>query len=302
VARYGRMSALVHGFREAASSSDAPRPDVYDAPDLPDVLASLYARGRAAHPKLRVTEEAFGRCLARALAIDPCQRPETLAAEDLYLSCACAEGVRGAAAAFERQFAKTIRRATSRVLPTRDEREEAEQRARQLLLIGGGDRGPRIAEYHGRGSLEAWVSVAAIRVAISLGRSESAERRLQAKALAEATGGDPERMVMKDEIRREMETAVREALARLPPRDRLILGLFLVSGMTLQAIGKSLGITHQAVSKQIAKSRDLILEDIRGTVAERLKISTDELMSIMRLVASQLDASISRVLRKEDEP
>jgi RNA polymerase sigma-70 factor (ECF subfamily) len=267
--------------------------------DLAQLKASLYARGRAAHPKLAVSEAAFGKCLDRAMASPTYAGPEGLAVGDLYLACACAAGARGAAAAFERQFAKTIRRAASRVLPTRDEREESEQRARQEILTGGeGGSGPRIAEYLGHGPLDAWISVAAIRVAISLGRSESAERRLRARALAEATGVDSAHLLKNEEVRREIEPAVAAALGRLPSRDRLILGLFLVSGMTLEAIGKSLGITHQAVSKHLAKSRDAILADIRGTVAERLKISTDELMSIMRLVASQLDASITRVLGK----
>ena len=293
------MSTEVRGFKRSPPSGTEGEV-ASGAPDVAELQASLYARGRAAHPKLAASEAAFGKLVARAAASPSYAGPESLAAADLYLACACAEGARGAAAAFERRFAKTIRRAASRVLPTRDEREEAEQLARREILVGREGAGPRIAEYLGHGALDAWISVAAIRVAISLGRSESAERRLRARALAEATGVDAEHLLKNEEIRREIEPAVTAALARLPSRDRLILGLFLVSGMTLDAIGKSLGITHQAVSKHLAKSRDAILADIRGTVAERLKISTDELMSIMRLVASQLDASITRVLGKPD--
>jgi RNA polymerase sigma-70 factor, ECF subfamily len=292
------MSTQERGVSRVAASGSERNVASGTPPDLAELQASLYARGRAAHPKLAASEEAFGQAVARAVAVPSYAGPDSIAAADLYLARACAEGARGAAAAFERQFAKTIRRAASRVLPTRDEREEAEQRARQEILVGGQGAGPRIAEYLGNGPLDAWISVAAIRVAISLGRSESAERRLRARALAEATGADAERLLKNEEMRREIEPAVSAALGRLPARDRLILGLFLVSGMTLEAIGKSLGITHQAVSKHLAKSRDAILVDIRSTVAERLKISTDELMSIMRLVASQLDASITRVLGK----
>jgi RNA polymerase sigma-70 factor (ECF subfamily) len=289
------MTTYERSLLRSASGKGDP---VADTTRPPEGQAALYERGRAAHPKLAVSEAAFGKALARAKASPSFTAPDALAVADLYLACACAEGARGAAAAFERRFAKTIRRAASRVLPTRDEREEAEQRARQEILTGVDGAAPRIVEYLGNGPLDAWISVAAIRVAISLGRSESAERRLRARALAEATGVDGERLLKNEDIRREIEPAVSAALGRLPSRDRLILGLFLVSGMTLQAIGKSLGITHQAVSKHLAKSRDAILADIRGTVAERLKISTDELMSIMRLVASQLDASITRVLGK----
>src|SRR5215510_10926965 len=119
---------IVRAFQEQATSAPVMGRDIAaETSNLPDLLASLYTRGRAAYPKLAVSEQAFGRCLARAMASPSFQGVETLAVADLYLGCACADNVRGAAAAFETRFAKIIRRAASRVLPTRDEREEAEQ-------------------------------------------------------------------------------------------------------------------------------------------------------------------------------
>jgi RNA polymerase sigma-70 factor (ECF subfamily) len=291
------MSALLRAFQEAAEAT-ADAPVTYDTQEIATLLASFYARGQKAYPKLAVAEAPFGQCVARAVAGGAARHPDALPAEDLYLSCACADGVRGAADTFERRYARIIHRATARVLADRDDREDAEQRVRQQILVGSHDRGPRIAEYRGEGPLEAWISVAAIRIAISLGRAEKAVRRLQAKALAEVSSGDPERLYMKEELRPVVEAAVNTALERLPPRDRLILGLYLVSGLTLQAIGKSLGVSHQAVSKQIAKARDAVLESVGATVAERLKMSASDLSSIMRLVASQLNANISRLLAK----
>jgi RNA polymerase sigma-70 factor len=102
---------------------------------------------------------------------------------------------------------------------------------------------------------------------------------------------------MKAELRSALEPAVAEALGRLDDRDRLILRLFLLSGMTLQAIGQSLGLTQQAVSKRLAKVREGLLQDIRKNVAARLKIAQDDFSSIMRFIASQLDVSITRALR-----
>jgi RNA polymerase sigma-70 factor, ECF subfamily len=260
-------------------------------------VEALYARGREAHPSLRVGVEAFRQYLARCLDDAPADAPEKLAAPDLYLACACIERARGAAARFEALFAKVIRRAVSRVVAARDDRDEAEQRVRQHLLVGTGGAGPALAKYPGHVPLAKWISVVAIRLAISLRRSESAERRLREKAGAEALGVSPEHMFMKAEIRRVFEPAVEEALGRLADRDRLILRLFLVGGMTLHAIGNSLGISHQAISKRLAKTRETLLEDIRQTVAAKLDLPKDELSSVLRFVASQLDVNISRVLR-----
>jgi DNA-binding transcriptional regulator LsrR (DeoR family) len=104
---------------------------------------------------------------------------------------------------------------------------------------------------------------------------------------------------MKGELRIAFESAVTDALGRLNPRERLVLRLFLVSGMTLEAIGKSLGVTRQAVSKTIARARDGIVSDVRISVEKSLKITKEDLSSLLRFVASQLDVSISRVLGHE---
>jgi RNA polymerase sigma-70 factor, ECF subfamily len=294
------MTALMRAFEEEAGSFAACRPDLNVAATA-ELLAALYARGRAAHPRVVVGEQEFGRHLARC-ANSGRQEDSTslaeIAAEDVYLACACAARVRGAAAAFEERFGRVIRRAVSRVLDTADERQEAEQRAWQHLL-GEDGRGPsRISQYLGRGSLEKWVSVASMRIAISFGRTESAERRLREKAIAEASGVDPEALFAAGDLREAFEAAVTGALAALKPRERLVMKLFLVSGMTLDAIGKSLGITRQAVSKTLARARETIVEQVEASVKQTLKMTKEDLTSVLRYVASQLDVSISRALEK----
>jgi RNA polymerase sigma-70 factor (ECF subfamily) len=222
---------------------------------------------------------------------------DTVAIEDLYLACACARGTPGAAAAFESRFGKTIRRAVSRVLGGAADRDEAVQRARQALLVGTGGAPAKITQYLGHGPLESWVGVAAIRLAVSLGRSEGTERRVRDKAAAALTRtADPEILCMKSELRRELEAAIEEAMARLADRERLVLRLYLVSGMTLSAIGKSLGVSQSTVSGLLVKARHSVLSSVRRSLGKRLNVSRGDVASIARLVASQLDISISRVL------
>ena len=221
------MSTAVRAFREVqgrAAESDA-EPE-RDAAASAELLKSRYARGQAANPRIVVSEQAFARCLARCATegnAGNCDGLANLAIEDLYLACACAESARGAAAAFERQFGRAIRRGVSRVLSTADERQDAEQRVRHHLLVDFSNGAPRIAQYLGQGPLEKWVSVAAMRIAISFGRAETAERRLREKAIAEAAGVDPEALFMKGELRDAFEAAVKDSLGQLSGRERLVL-------------------------------------------------------------------------------
>jgi RNA polymerase sigma-70 factor (ECF subfamily) len=101
---------------------------------------------------------------------------------------------------------------------------------------------------------------------------------------------------MKGEIRREVEADFEQALERLEDRERLLLRLYLVSGMTMEDIGKTLGVAHQTVSRRLVKARKRLLADVRDQLAGLLKVSKSELRSIVRLVASELNLSISRLL------
>jgi RNA polymerase sigma-70 factor (ECF subfamily) len=263
--------------------------------DCMDEVGQALALGRAAHPRLKLSLEIFTRHYSRAFAA---RKPASkqLAVEDLYLACACANRVGGAAAAFEARYSKVMRRAVARVIANSSEREEVLQHARKVLLVGSAASEPKIASYLGQGPLENWLAVAAIRLAISHGRAESAERRLRDRIGDEALGGDPELLLLKGEIRRELQAAVKEALGRLADRDRLVLRLWLVSGSTLAGIGKAFGVSQQTVSRWLADARDAILGDVQRSLADRLKIAREELPSIARLIASQLDISISRLL------
>jgi RNA polymerase sigma-70 factor, ECF subfamily len=265
--------------------------------DIGELLQALLARGRVAHPDLEVPPEAFARCLARSIEGEGVAFLERIAIEDLYFACACAHRVSGAAASFEIRFGRTIRVAVSRVLAGSADRDEAEQRTRQALLVGSDDKPAKIAQYLGHGSLEGWIRIAAIRLAISLGRSEAAERRVRDKAVTAMTDQfDPETLVMKSQLRPELEAAVEEALECLEGRQRLLLRLYLVSGMTLSAIGKSFGVSQSTVSLLLVKTRRNVLASVRQRLKTRLGVSKSDLPSVARLVASQLNVSIARLL------
>jgi RNA polymerase sigma-70 factor, ECF subfamily len=290
------VNPLVAAFRDAVPHVGAARPSPLGE-DLGELLQGLLARGRAAHADLQVTPEAFARCLARSIEGEAVASLERIALEDLYLACACAERVPGAATSFEVRFGRTIRVAVSRVLAGSADRDEAAQRTRQALLVGSDDTPAKIAQYLGHGSLEGWIRIAAIRLAISLGRSEGAERRVRDKAVTAMTDHfDPETLYLKSELRPELEAAVEEALERLEGRQRLLLRLYLVSGMTLAAIGKSFGVSQSTVSALLVKTRRSVLAGVRQRLKRRLGVSKSDLPSIARLVASQLNVSIARLL------
>jgi RNA polymerase sigma-70 factor len=256
-------------------------------------LLGIYRRGRIAHPDIGLDFAIFAEFFWTANGGGGDGPTALLAAGDLFLAYACAGGVRGAAARFEVYCGASIDRAVARALPLVKDREEAGQRTRQILLVG---ERPKISQYRGQGPLAHWVSVVALRVAVSTGRADTAERRLRQRLIADAIGAaDPERQLMEREIRLKVEGALTEALNQLERRDRLVLRLHLVSGMSLTAIAKMFRVNHTTVSRRVRRICEGLLNAVAG-VLRGGAFRNDDLSSVLGLLASRLDISVSRLL------
>lgn len=105
-------------------------------------LAAACARGRAAFAEVPLDDEIFVRHLARAaMRMSDGAALSALAAEDLYLACACLVGAPGAADALMAQQRSVIRRAIALTAP-RANADEIEQGLLTDLLVGSPGRPP----------------------------------------------------------------------------------------------------------------------------------------------------------------
>src|SRR5205085_10230752 len=107
----------------------------------------------------------------------------------------------------------------------------------------------------------------------------------------------PEIAYLKERYRVDFEHALRKALQVLSERDRALLRLHLVSGVTVERIGKMYGVTQPTASRWLAQARASMLDEIKTTLGKRLGTSPDELASLAGLVASRLDMSLSQLLK-----
>jgi RNA polymerase sigma-70 factor (ECF subfamily) len=89
---------------------------------------------------------------------------------------------------------------------------------------------------------------------------------------------------------------VRDALAALPDRDRLLLRLTTVSGLSHEQIANIYKVNQSTVSRWIARARSEVLETTERSVCRKLGVARDEFLSLAGLLVSRIDLSISRVL------
>lgn len=219
---------------------------------------------------------------------------------DLYLACAAGHGVPGASEAFVQCFFGPIAAAVQTIDRDPSLIDDVRQALHERLLLAT-DEPPRIFQYGGRASLATWLGVAAQRMALGLLRAEGARQRATDRAGDEplAIELDPELAYLKTRYRGAFKEALTVALGRLPQRQRTVMRLHTVGGLTLQRIATMLLVDESTVSRWVHRAREAILQETQRELGQRLGIRVAEVPSIARLVSSQIDVSVARLLGDE---
>jgi RNA polymerase sigma-70 factor, ECF subfamily len=107
---------------------------------------------------------------------------------------------------------------------------------------------------------------------------------------------DPELRHLKAMYRAELRGALEAALVALPDRQRAVLRLTFVDGMRLHQIAKLYGVHESTVSRWLAQATDDVAAATRKRLIATLTLSPGTADSVARMVLSNLDLSIARIL------
>ena len=267
--------------------------------DLPTAIAAAWRAGQQAHPDLRVEEAVFREWALRCLpAGSGAEGVAALHGDDLYLACACAASDRRALEELDRRLQRAVPSAAARMRASNSFIEEVAQRLRQKLLVGGPDGQPKIRAYVARGPLSSWLRAAALREALNLLEGERDDAPLDGAALGRlpAGGPDPELDLVKRRYAPEFKSALDEALRGLAAKERNLLRLYFVQGLTVEEIGRMEGTHKSTISRWLAKARANVLADVRKRLTAALKLSPVELDSLIGALQSQLHVSLHKAL------
>jgi RNA polymerase sigma-70 factor (ECF subfamily) len=295
------LSATFWRDRGPAGSRTEPVDTGRAEPAFEAELVALCARGRGAFEGVTLTDRTFVGHLARVAKMNGAA-PGALAAlavEDLYLACGCLAGSEGAVPAFIARHGPQLRATILRIARGADA-GEIEQQLIKDLLVGSAASPPKIGSYAGKAPIERWLGVAAQRAALMWLRENRIEARAREGAGAEPAASahsHPEIAFLKARYRGDFEQALKEALERLPERERTLLRLSVVNGVSLEKIGKMFAVSQPTASRWLAAAREALLDDIKATLGNRLGASSEELASLAGMVASGLDLSLSMLLK-----
>lgn len=222
-------------------------------------------------------------------------------AADLALAQALAGGDPAALREFEARLVPEIRGALARVRLPGGAADEVVQAMRVDLLVGDDGHAPRIAEYEGRGELAAWLRVSATRAAWKLLRKTHREETLDDVLLEHWPDATPEpERAIKSAYAQELKGALSEALAALEVRQRNLLRQHVLDDLTIDELALLYRVHRATCARWLADARAELAKGTKRRLMERLgrgRARLDEVESLLRWLDSDIELSISRILR-----
>ena len=258
-------------------------------------LQALCDEAAAAWPGVVVDSADVIAAFRAKLASDDPPAISAAGISELYLALACARGDEAAIAAFDRAYLDVVPVALSSMKLPAATVEDVRATVRDKLLIAEAGRTPRVVDYAGRGRLRGLIQVTATRTAIDRIRLEDREAELPADHQL-AGAGDVELSLIKAQYREAFVAGFTVAVGKLERRDRNLLRLHLLGGVTLEQLAQMYGVHRATVVRWLGAARSALFDATRAHVASSIGAPSDELDQMFDLVRSRVELSVERLL------
>lgn len=228
----------------------------------------------------------------------------SLHVEDLFLAWACLNQQRDALSAFERFTRPLI------ALAVRRDAKDTDELIHQVqikLLVAEAARPPRLADYTGVGPLKAFVMVMAMRCLADSRRSDERRREdhigdgwLELASIAGSNTG-PESKLQWAELEPHAARAVNEAMAALSVRQRTVLRLHYVEGISAEALGRMYSVHRATTTRWLVDARERVLELVQQRLRATLDVSTASLASLNQTLVGGLELSLPSLVESSND-
>jgi RNA polymerase sigma-70 factor (ECF subfamily) len=257
-------------------------------------MEAAHARARETWPGVILSVESFVAYVTEhRQRTEEALRPPLSDVElgELYLACACALRDKQALEYFEAQYL-TVLNGRLRAQGSSDVFiDDVCQDVREKLFLGST---PKIKDYSGRGSLRGWVGVVGLRAAQDRRRQEP---KLPKEERPPESGPDPARDYLKRRYGDDFKRAFEDSIAELPAKERTLLRLYYIDGLTQQKIGTLYKVDRATVCRWLEECREIVQRRTHHLLAAKLDLRGREAESLAAVVQSQLDISVARILR-----
>jgi RNA polymerase sigma-70 factor (ECF subfamily) len=262
--------------------------------EIIDAIAGGLRSGSEQYPELVVDDRAFAAAMARSW--ESVAALAELHVADLYLAQACASGDARAIAAFERAHSPAIASALRALRLADDVAADIAQDVREKLFVGAPGK---IATYSGRAALGSWLRTIATRTAVAALRRR-ADNSLDDEAMEAlpSTEDTPDERYFRATYHTEFKAAFDAAIASLTAQQRDLLRQRFVDGLALEVIGEKYGVHKTTAFRWLEEARTALTKRTHNAFQQRTRATVSEMRSIVRVLESNVELSLRRVLAK----
>jgi RNA polymerase sigma-70 factor (ECF subfamily) len=252
-------------------------------------IEQMFLMGQRRWPTIELSFEAFAAHCRQTLDSGR-QRP--VEAADLYLCCACAAAQPEALRVFERDGQGVAKAAIRRIDSDEDFVRDTLQELWSRLLVGSE---ARVRSYSGQGPLQAWLRVAATRLALDRrrARKRGVRREVALSDTLEAVPFSPEASLLKARFGDAFRDALRTAVAGLSKQARNVLRMHVVGHCSIDEIGRAYNVHRATAARWIDRSRSTIYARVREQLGEHHPLTDSEFRSLAGLMGPELQLSLS---------
>lgn len=256
-----------------------------------EILDQILAAGAAKWPSVTFDKEAFGRHVA-ALGVDDARLHTH--GMDLLLVSEVLQGNGQALQVFDVVLASVVT-VVRRIDPAQSFIEEVTQELRIKLLT---NPEPKLRGYGALGALVEWLRVAALRTALNLKRSDHLLPTDDVPVKAILVGVDDAHM--KQLYLQELNAAVEHGFRRLSARERTLLRLHFIDGLSLDRIAVMYNVHRATVARWLVTIRQRLFDEVSEHLAVTHGLGQTDIRSLYRRMQDEVHVTISRVLQPSE--
>ncbi|MBL8910180.1 MAG: hypothetical protein JNM17_05675 [Archangium sp.] len=271
---------------------------MWRTPDAEKILVELHQQGVEAWPAIDVSLERFSKHVEAVspptLDLDALAK---LSGEGLTLSAACLDQQPAAMSIFESVYLAPLSRVLAKLDGGSEVANDVLQRLRAQFFAPSPTGRSSFFAYSGAGAFAVWLKVIAVREAQKMRRGAVATNTVSDDSLSvmPTPEADPELRFMKLQHRAHFKVCFQEALSALGKRERSVLRMSLVEGLSIDDIGKVYDVHRATAARWLTSAREQLVRDCRVKLAERLGVSETELDELMGSVQSNLSISLGQL-------
>jgi RNA polymerase sigma-70 factor (ECF subfamily) len=261
-------------------------------------VESFSQRFPGIHVDLGVWVERFLALCAGDATAPPAEVLAAIHADDLCLAIACESGDREALAHLTKAVLPQALSGLTRFAKDGLTPEDVKSAVLEKLFAGG-----RLASYSGRGPLQGWLRVVATRIALNMRRARTSENERDQQLMQEVLGepASPEHQLVRQDLKQVFQQAFSAALQALPDEERDALRMHLYEGLSIDDLARIFGVHRATAARWLTRARDTLHAQVSTHIRGAMDCSDAELQSVMQLMMSQVDLSVSRIMREVPE-